>query len=46
MNEEIQEILHSVMGAIVFGLEAGAVALVVIALVFIVMGIYKIGKWW
>jgi len=46
MKEQLQEIVVSVMGAIVFGLGAGLVAVVVIALVFIVMGINKRGKWW
>jgi len=46
MNEQIQEIVISVMGSIVFGLRVGLVAVVVIALVFIVMGINKRGKWW
>ena len=46
MKEQLQEIVVSVMGAIVFGLGAGLVAVVVIALVLIVMGINKRGKWW
>lgn len=45
MKEQIQEIVISVMGSIVFGLGAGAVAVVVIAMVLIAMGIYKGGKW-
>ncbi len=45
MREQIQEIVDSLMGSVIFGLGAGLVAVVVIAIVFIGMGIYKGGKW-
>ncbi len=43
MKEQIQGIVDSVMGSIIFGLGAGVVAVVVIALVLIAMAIYKGG---